>query len=134
MNKTAKEFINDLVKDLMNNPYVTPDKGKTKHQTAYDIAYNRYKQAYHNELALSLSIKKQGPPGNPPRPNLVWKPETHRWVSDKNNNPIINLETWKTGAREQALQAKASGNIKLYQKIMNRIKSTENKMDIIRHQ
>ncbi len=25
-------------------------------------------------------IRKQGPPGPPPRPGLTWKPETHRWI------------------------------------------------------
>ncbi len=28
----------------------------------------------------SEKLAKQGPPGPPPRPGLVWKPETHRWV------------------------------------------------------
>jgi len=25
-------------------------------------------------------LKKQGPPGSPPRPGLIWKPQTHRWI------------------------------------------------------
>ncbi len=31
----------------------------------------------------SKSLQK-GPPGPPPRPNLVWKQETHRWINPEN--------------------------------------------------
>ncbi len=29
----------------------------------------------------ATKIKKQGPPGPPPRPGLQWNPQSHRWVS-----------------------------------------------------
>ena len=30
------------------------------------------------------TILKQAPPGPPPRPGLVWKPSTHRWINPEN--------------------------------------------------
>lgn len=30
-----------------------------------------------------MVLNKQAPPGPPPRPNLTWKPSTHRWIRPK---------------------------------------------------
>lgn len=52
--KTPLEKISDIFKDMINNPALTPDKGKTLHETAWDMAYKRYRQTDNNNQALSL--------------------------------------------------------------------------------
>ncbi len=39
-------------------------------------------------------IRKQGPPGPPPRPGLQWKPETHRWIRPSDNAELHH--DWNT--------------------------------------
>ena len=38
--------------------------------------------AYQEEIGVLKHIARTGPPGPPPRPNLRWKEETHRWVKE----------------------------------------------------
>ncbi len=52
--KNAQEIISELYKDMLNNPALTPDKGKTMHETALDLAYKRYRQTENNNQALSM--------------------------------------------------------------------------------
>ena len=47
--------IEQLAKDLLNNPTITPMPGKTKHETAWELAGRKYKQFKNNELALNLA-------------------------------------------------------------------------------
>ena len=33
-------------------------------------------------------LRKQGPPGSPPRPGLQWKPQTHRWIRPQESQEV----------------------------------------------
>lgn len=51
-----------------------------------DVAYNPSYPLPDSVIvkAVAVAEKPTGlPPGPPPRPDLEWKPETHRWVSDR---------------------------------------------------
>lgn len=56
---------------------------------------------------INKFINKQQPSGIPPRPGLIWKPETHRWVLPEEsvedftdwNNKFPKLKEWFSETR-----------------------------------
>ena len=131
------ERLRKLYKQYLSDINITPTKGKTRHETAWDLAYKRYRQAKNNELALSMSpstvmLEKvdNGKERIPPRPNLTWKKKTSRWVSAK-SNPLKVLQRWKKQLDREAKRAERDGNKKLYEKLTGRVNKVSEKLEDI---
>ena len=132
MDYSDLERLKKLYKQYLSDINIAPNKGKTRHETAWDLAYKRYRQAKNNELALSLAPTglTKDEEKLPPRPNLQWKDKTRRWVSAK-NNPLKILYAWKKKLDRESKKAAKEGNYNLYEKLNRRVDKVSEKLDEI---